>query len=155
MLIDYKGIEAERLGDAPFIGALLIATNCHHNCPGCFNQHIRSEAIQRATPEDIMDQVQSNKLHEGVIFGGLEWSEQPIDLLVLVDTALHRHLKVMIYTHLDEYTFLQRFPGLVYCDLWCKFGEYDETKKVLDYQSYGVTLASSNQYVKHFIGGTK
>lgn len=148
-LIIYKGIEHEQLGDAPFIGARISAAQCSGSCKGCFNQHIKDYDNQYATAQTIIDQVLQNPLNEGIILGGLEWTEQPYDMVQLISLAVASGLQVMLYTRLTEEQFIEQFPLFEKSPIWCKFGEYDETKAVTNYISHGVPLATSNQYIKY------
>ncbi|MEG1636132.1 MAG: 4Fe-4S cluster-binding domain-containing protein [Cellulosilyticaceae bacterium] len=147
-MIAYKDIEHENLGDAPFIGARLLSAQCSRNCKNCFNQSLKDEPTKYATEIQIISMVLSDKLNEGIIFGGLEWTEQPWDLIVLVRLALLNKLQVMIYTGTTEKEFIKRVPQLKDLPIWCKFGHYDETQKVAEYISNGIKLASANQYIK-------
>lgn len=145
-LIHYKGIEEERFQDAPFIGALILANDCHHNCPGCFNQYLRSEPTQFATAEDIIREVKEDPLHQGIILGGLEWTEQPHEMSALIAEAQKNNLKVMLYTHHNKKWLLSQFPSFAHSGIYVKFGEYVEGDK--SHKSNKVWLASSNQYIE-------
>jgi len=149
--VTYKGIRHNILNDAPFIGAILIANSCHKGCPGCFNEHLKKDENQlRQTSNQIIDEVIKNRLNEGIIFSGLEWSEQPEDLVELVFMAIKQHLKVMIYTHHDESTFFELLPELVHQPIYVKFGAYLPEKVSDHHFSHGVQLATTNQYIKYF-----
>lgn len=151
--IVFKGIRHNILNDAPFIGAVLIANSCRRACKGCINEALKSDAFQISmTPRAIMDEVMQNGLNEGVIFSGLEWSEQAEDLMALVHEALLRGLKVMVYTHLDEKTFFTKMPDLRHYPIYVKFGPYLPERSVDHYFSHGIKLATDNQYVKEFKG---
>lgn len=151
MLISYKGIVPERFEDAPFVGALLIANDCHMGCKGCFNQHLRDIETLTETTDEILDKVQANPLHEGIILAGLEWSEQLEQMIDLVTAAKRRGLQVMIYTGhtLDEFIEVvgndNYYDKLAGCYL--KLGKYDETKLTKDIEWCGVKMASFNQYI--------
>lgn len=148
-LIVYKDIEHERLGDAPFVGALIIAAQCTGNCEGCFNQHVKEEPNKFDTTTHLLALVRANPFNEGIILGGLEWSEQPEDMLDLIKEALGYQMKVMIYTRLTEDVFLNKFPELIGKGVFCKFGAYDLKYKSDTHFSYGVKLATTNQYIKY------
>lgn len=148
-LITYKGIEPQVLSDAPFIGARILAAQCNRNCSNCFNQDIKLRDNQFGTALSIIHQVLFNPLHEGIILGGLEWTEQPYDMIELTELALSYSLQVMIYTGMTEEHFIEQFPELTNKPIWCKFGAYDESQKKENYYSHGVKLATSNQYVKY------
>jgi len=98
MKIRYKGITHERTEDAPFVGALICATDCKFNCKGCFNQKLKNERTITKSAEKIVSEIKENPFNEGIIFGGLEWSLQPQELLELASIASKENLKVMIYT---------------------------------------------------------
>lgn len=146
-LLHYKGIEEERFQDAPFIGALVLSTDCHKNCPGCFNQYLRAQKSFRDTAEGIILNVMYNPLHQGIILGGLEWTEQPEDMLCLIDKALKYDLKVMLYTHHTLEWLLEEFPILNHSGIYVKTGEYQRGEE--SHQDNGVWLASSNQVITH------
>ena len=149
LMITYKDIEHERLGDAPFIGALIVAAHCSGNCPGCFNQHLKLWDNKFDTAANIIKEVKKNPINEGIILGGLEWSEQPFDLLDLVNFALWEQLQVIVYTRLTETEFFRLLPELESKPIYVKFGEYDETQASDCYFSHGVKLATTNQYIKY------
>lgn len=146
-MIHYKGIEHERTQDAPFIGALILANDCHKNCPGCFNQYLRKQQTWEASVRDILLEVKENAFNEGIILGGLEWTEQPRELVALTLEALRVDLKVCIYTHLSQEQFRTMFPALAMKDILLKCGDYREGLSGYTLDNIGVTLASSNQYM--------
>lgn len=149
MKVKYKGIVEERFEDAPFIGALLLANDCHHNCPGCFNQYLRSQPSKENTAEEIIAKIKENPLHQGIILGGLEWSEQPEDLYAIVSTAKFQGLEVIVYTHHEIDTFERMFPWVQHSGIFVKFGEY-QNDNVADTNFNGVQLASANQYIIYY-----
>lgn len=152
MLIEYRGIIAERTEDCPDgeYGALVVAKDCHRNCKGCFNQHLRGAEVLIDTEQHIVDVICSNPLHQWCIFGGLEWSEDPTGLEALATEALRRGLKVIIYTGCDPFEFQEKLGKETICKLkgcYVKFGSYDETKLDNAGVSFGVKMASSNQFI--------
>lgn len=148
MKIRTKGIQHERLMEAPFIGALIASIQCSHNCPGCFNQVLKQYPTQEMDVDVLLDEVEYDTFNEGIILGGLEWTEQPEELRVLVKKALNRHMYVMLYTHLTEEQFRKAFPDLCELPIWVKFGEYREDLRSDTYMCDGIRLASTNQYIK-------
>lgn len=147
-LIHYRGIVHERSEDAPFMGALIVATNCSNNCKDCFNQHLKSTEIYCKTAEDIVAEIKHNPFNDGIILGGLEWSEQPDEAISLIRCAIENDLKVILYTGLTERDLFRRIPPTYLYGCYVKFGRYDKTKASSNYSSLGVTLASTNQYIK-------
>lgn len=146
--MDYKGIVHERLGEAPFIGALILANDCPYKCKGCFNQYLKTKPTLQNSAKEIIDMIKQNPFNEGIILGGLEWTYQPKDMLHLVNIAQENNLKVMIFTHMYKDEFLSKFSQLINSNIIVKFGGYEEDKLNTDYQSKGVRLASTNQYVE-------
>lgn len=151
MLIEHRGIIAERTEDVPDHewGALVIAKDCHMNCAGCFNQHLKQSKVIKQAAEEIVDIICSNPLHDWLVLGGLEWTENIPGMLALVDAAQQRNLKVIIYTGCTPKQFAARLdtslPRLKGC--YVKYGSYDETRKAPDLQSYNVRMASMNQFI--------
>lgn len=148
-LVSYKGIIHERAEDAPFMGALIIATSCSNRCRGCFNQHLKDAETYLRYADEVIEEVKQNPFNDGIILGGLEWSEQPDDMIVLVSCAAAAGLKVMVYTGLTEEEFYRRIPSHYLHNCYIKFGKYDEKCLSDSHISYGVKLASTNQYIVH------
>lgn len=148
-LVSYKGIIHERAEDAPFMGALIIATSCSNRCRGCFNQHLKDAETYLRYADEIIKEVKQNPFNDGIILGGLEWSEQPDDMIALVSCAAAAGLKVMLYTGLTEEEFYRRVPSHYLHNCYIKFGKYDEKHLSDNHTSFGVKLASTNQYIVH------
>ena len=148
-LISYKGIIHERAEDAPFMGALIIATSCSNRCRGCFNQHLKDAETYLHYADEVIEEVKQNPFNDGIILGGLEWSEQPDDMIALVSCATAAQLKVMIYTGLTEEEFYRRVQSHYLHSCYIKFGKYDEKHLSDNHTSFGVKLASTNQYIVH------
>lgn len=174
MQIHYKSITHERTEDAPFVGALISATDCAFKCKGCFNRHVKKLPTLTATAEDIIKEVLSNPFNEGIILGGLEWSLQPLEMLTLCQVAQRNKLKVMIYTGCELYEFFEKIgecaqnkygtpmdntmsikiltgSSLLNYSLpnpyYIKTGRYVKEQRSDDYQMFGVKLASTNQII--------
>ena len=111
MKITYKGIVHERTEDAPFVGALICADACNFKCKGCFNKHLKKEPAMTAEHTEIIAEVKANPINQGVIFGGLEWSLQPLELLELIREAVANDLEIIIYTGC-EFTEFQYRMGI-------------------------------------------
>lgn len=105
MAIRYKEIIHERVEDAPFIGALICGISCSRGCTDCINQHLKDKYYVRCDSGAIINRIKKNPINEGIIFAGLEWTEQPLELLELAQKASDAKLKIMIYTgyELDEF----------------------------------------------------
>lgn len=114
MIVRIKKVEHARQDDAPFTGALVSAKGCKQKCTGCFNRHLKKEPTIALLAEEVIGEVQSNPINEGIIFGGLEWSEQPLELLELAKLADEVGLQVMIYTGLELIEFYKTIGTAVY-----------------------------------------
>ena len=149
--IKYKGIVQNVLNDAPFIGAVVIANSCSMPCADCINGHLKAESYcLEDTAADIIAKVKSNGLNQGIVLSGLEWTEQPDDLIELARTALEHHLEVMVYTHHNEHAFFSIVPELASEKIYVQFGLFDKALSSDTHYSYGVKLATTNQYIKQF-----
>lgn len=148
-MIRYKLIERERFQDAPFVGCLISAIGCSLNCVNCFNQHIKEMDTLYINTDEIVDMIKNNPFEEGLILGGLEWSEQSDELIELVNTVMDNNLKVMIYTGLTEIEFFNIVDkSKLQSGVYIKFGRYINTNKTITNIQFGVNLASENQYIK-------
>ena len=148
-LVSYKGIIHERTEDAPFMGALIIATSCNNRCQDCFNQHLKDAKTHLRYADEVIAEVKQNPFNDGIILGGLEWSEQPDDAIALISCATAAGLEVMVYTGLTEELFYSRIPAEYLHNCYVKFGKYDNKHLSDNYKSFGVKLASTNQYIVH------
>lgn len=151
-IIRHKGIIEEVFSDAPFIGARINAISCSHNCPGCFNKQLLDDPIIQSTPEEIIEQVKSNPIHQGLILGGLEWTEHLSETRTLIFAALEAKLQVILYTHHDLQELLKLLPELEGLPMYVKCGEY--LREGIPTKSVGVSLASNNQCI-YWLGMSK
>lgn len=147
-MIRYKLIERERFGDAPFVGLLVSSISCSLDCEDCFNQHVKNTDTLEIEASDLINMIKSNPFEKGLILGGLEWSNQPNELIELTTIAKDNGLQVMIYTGLTEDEFYNaveknKIPKGVYI----KFGRYMKSKNTTNNIQYGVRLASENQCI--------
>lgn len=99
--------------------------------------------------DEIIEEVKQNCFNDGIILGGLEWSEQPDDAIALISCATAAGLEVMLYTGLTEEELFSRIPIEYLHNCYIKFGKYDNKCLSDNYISYGVKLTSTNQYIKY------
>lgn len=148
MLIRFKKIDTEeRTQDAPFMGALISSIGCNIGCKGCFNQHLKDMPTQEKESQAIIGEIKLNPFIQGIILGGLEWSEQPEEMMELVMVALKNSLQVMIYSGLKYEIFISKFPQLEGLDIYIKCGEYNTQLNTNENIQYGIKLATSNQKI--------
>ncbi|MBQ8195285.1 MAG: 4Fe-4S cluster-binding domain-containing protein [Oscillospiraceae bacterium] len=147
MKVNYKAIEHERLGDAPFVGALISACDCPFNCPNCFNQELKYYPILSEDVDDIISHVKENIFNDGIILGGLEWSLQADECLALCRAAKQQGLKTMVYTGCDyDSPYVKRLIESGVVD-YVKCGRYKEAERTANHIEFGVTLTSANQHI--------
>ena len=150
MNVNIKGFHDERIEDAPFIGCLVIAKDCSRGCKGCFNQHLKDIPTLEIGVEDIIKRVRMNPFNEGIILGGLEWTEQPSEMLAVMYAAARNKLQIMLYTSMTQDDFMRRYYSNISelvqkTQLYIKYGQYIQNRPKVT--QYGVTLASDNQYI--------
>lgn len=131
------------------MGALIIAESCHNNCQDCFNQHLKESKMYRKPASSIIQEVRNNPFNDGIILGGLEWSENTEGTIALIKLARANMLQVILYTGLTEEELFARIPREALHKCYVKFGRFDNTKLSDTYTSLGVKLASTNQYIKY------
>jgi pyruvate-formate lyase-activating enzyme len=145
--IRYKALKHERTEDSPFVGCLISSIDCNFNCKGCFNQHVKKEDIITKEDTEIINEIKSNPFNKGIIFGGLEWTLQHEELIILASYAKENELQTILYTgnrYDDMKIFMQMYGQ--YFD-YIKCGRYEEENKTVNHIEYGVTLASNNQHI--------
>jgi len=145
--INYKYIETERMGDAPFMGVLISACDCQFNCKNCFNQHVKNFPTKQIKLYELIDVVKNNPFHKGIIFAGLEWSLQTEELEAAIEFAHQNNLLTMVYTGCDKNSdYVQYLIDNTSVD-YIKYGKYKEKLKIANHIEEGVVLASKNQHI--------
>lgn len=145
--INYKYIETERMGDAPFIGVLISACDCKFNCKNCFNQHIKKIPTKQMFLSELIDITKSNPFHQGIIFAGLEWSLQLDELVAAIELVHQNNLLTMVYTGCDkDSAYVKHLINNTSVN-YIKYGKYKEELTTANHIEEGVVLASSNQHI--------
>lgn len=148
MIIHHRGLYHDRL-DAPFVGSLLFAVDCNHGCKGCCHADRRKGPIYTDPVDRLIKEIEDYKFSEGIILGGFEWTEQPEELMEIIKVAYSHNLKIILYTHHTEDELSSILPELYkYKGVYVKYGEYRKDLSSSTYTSYGIPLASTNQYIK-------
>lgn len=143
-MIHYKLIEHERVGDAPFVGALISAVDCKFNCPHCFNQNIKNMPTKEDSPQNIIESIKSNMFNKGIIFAGLEWTLQLDETIRLARMAQEQGLKTILYTGC---TLEKLAKDVKEVFNYIKCGTYQCENTTANHIEYGIALASTNQHV--------
>lgn len=153
MYIRLKGIDQEVIGDAPFVGLRLNSIACDLNCYECHNEHLKQSTVELFDLSYIKALYKSNPLHKGIIFGGLEWSNQEEELRHIMSYFLNDNIPFIIYTGLTESNFKSILNKLPYTKLYVKYGSYNVNLSTHNNNHFGVQLASANQYIKLYQRG--
>jgi anaerobic ribonucleoside-triphosphate reductase activating protein len=102
-LLRIAGVIDESIVDGPGIRFVVFTQGCRHNCPGCHNPHTHSfEGGSLVDVDDILKQMKTNPLLDGITLSGGEPFEQAKALGVLAEKAKALGYNVMTYT---GYTF--------------------------------------------------
>lgn len=106
-MVEYKTITHGVTDVAPFVGAVICAVDCKLKCKGCNTRSFKKLPTKKTLAIDVFFEVASHKENEGIILGGLEWTHQIEDMLVLLELASELDLKIMVQTGLDVLDFFQ------------------------------------------------
>jgi anaerobic ribonucleoside-triphosphate reductase activating protein len=97
------GIINESIVDGPGIRLVVFTQGCKHHCPGCHNPHTHSfEGGTLIDIDDIIKQMKSNPLLDGITLSGGDPFEQAEALSELAQRVKSMGYNVMTYT---GYTF--------------------------------------------------
>ena len=97
------GMVQDSIVDGPGFRFVLFTQGCPHHCEGCQNPQTHDPAGGTETePEEVIRQMMSNPLTDGVTFSGGEPFEQAADCAVIAEAARTGGLNVWTYT---GYTF--------------------------------------------------
>lgn len=97
--IGVAGIVKESIVDGPGIRYVVFAQGCKHNCPGCHNPQTHPfEGGTIIDMDEILQQIKSNPLLDGVTFSGGEPFEQAPAFAALAGEVVSLGLNVIIYT---------------------------------------------------------
>ena len=99
------GTVQDSIVDGPGFRFVLFTQGCPHHCEGCQNPQTHDPAGgTEVTTEEIIGQILSNPLTDGVTFSGGEPFEQAAECAVIARQAREQGLNVWTYT---GYTFEQ------------------------------------------------
>lgn len=144
----HKGVIFDCKDHPDGLATMIVADNCSYGCKNCINEHLKGIESQYLDMREVVKFVAANTLGNRVVLGGLEWTEQRRDLWELLDLLELYEMNVILYTHLTEEEVKQEFPRLLEYDIYIKYGAYIEELASSTYSSYGIPLASTNQYIK-------
>lgn len=93
------GTVQDSIVDGPGFRFTVFTQGCSHHCPGCHNPqtHDPSGGTEH-TVEEILEQMRSNPLTDGLTLSGGEPFEQPEECLLLAQGAHESGLNVWSYT---------------------------------------------------------
>lgn len=97
--IRVAGIVRESIVDGPGIRYVVFAQGCKHNCTGCHNPQTHPfEGGTITDVDEMLQQIKSNPLLDGVTFSGGEPFEQASAFAVLAGEVVSLGLNIIIYT---------------------------------------------------------
>lgn len=106
VIIRTAGIVNDSIVDGPGLRFTLFVQGCPHNCKGCHNPQTHDfEAGEDMTAEEILEQIRSNPLLDGVTFSGGEPFCQANALAYLGEKIHELGMNIMTYTGY-EYEYL-------------------------------------------------
>lgn len=99
MKLRLAGIVKESVVDGPGIRLVVFVQGCPHHCQGCHNpaSHDPTGGYE-ATTEEILSELDKNKLISGLTLSGGEPFNQVTAMIALAIGAKTRNLSVVVYT---------------------------------------------------------
>lgn len=92
-------IEPESIVDGPGIRLVVFTQGCNHNCKGCHNPETHSiNGGSFVNIDDIVEQVKSNPLLDGITISGGEPFLQPLESGILAEKIKAIGLNVVTFT---------------------------------------------------------
>lgn len=99
MIIRIAGRVFDSIVDGPGIRYALFTQGCPRSCPGCHNPQTQSlDGGVDFTTDQILDEIDSNPLLDGVTFSGGEPFMQAKPLTELAQKVRERGLNIVVYT---------------------------------------------------------
>ena len=145
----HKGVIFDCKDHPDGLATMIVADNCTYGCKNCINKHLKGAASQSADYiGTFIEQVLDRSLTNLLVLGGLEWTEQIFDLYRVLYVCEMCGANVILYTHYTEDELKEKFPKLLEYPIYIKYGAYIEELKSSTHFSYGIPLASTNQYIK-------
>jgi len=149
--VKYKRI-VDSFGDAPFLGALLIAPSCTRGCPGCQNTHLKEEETILEDAKTVGEAIKINPFWDGIILGGLEPLDDKDNFIPMMEVVRFSEVhKLFIYTSFEiEDVPFDDIP-LSVTKLYVKTGRYlqnSPTAVVYKLRNFELELASANQQLR-------
>ena len=93
------GIVKESIVDGPGIRLVVFAQGCAHNCEGCHNPHTHSFNVGNLIDiEEILNEIKSNPLLDGITLSGGEPFEQANAFAELSKKAKKEGYNIISYT---------------------------------------------------------
>lgn len=147
MDIRIAGIVNDSIVDGPGIRFTIFTQGCPHNCEGCHNPQTHTfDDGKIVSVEELIDQIQSNPLLDGVTFSGGEPFVQAEALSVLAK-VIHDNTELDVVTY-TGYTFEQLMSGSEDNPYWKAL--LQETDILID----GPFVQSKKSYELHFRGSS-
>ena len=114
----------------------------------CQNSPLVKTPTKEIEIEKIVDDYMKNSLTSAIVFGGLEWMDQFLELLECIEAFREKTLNdIVVYTGYDKEEIPEHLMTLKkYKNIIVKFGRYIPNQEKHYDPVLGVYLASNNQY---------
>ena len=149
------GIVQDSIVDGPGLRFVCFVQGCPHHCIGCHNPDSHDPGGgKEMTTDEVIAEMLSNPLTDGLTLSGGEPFEQAVDCLEVAEAAHEHGLNVWCYTgytyeHLLKHGTGDQIALLAEVDVLVD-GRYEKEKRSLSLEWRG----SSNQRVIRMDGGT-
>ena len=133
MKIHIKSILAETFTDYKKCSMLICGCKCTWKCGKelCQNSPLAKTPTKEIDVEKIVDNYLKNDLTEAIVFGGLEWMDQFLELLECIEAFREKtNDDIIVYTGYDKEEISEHLMTLKkYKNIIIKFGRFIPNQK--------------------------
>ena len=153
MKIHIKSILSESFTDYKKCSMLICGCKCTWKCGKelCQNSPLAKCSTKEIDVDKIVEEYMKNDLTSAIVFGGLEWIDQFVELLDCIEAFRKKtNDDIIVYTgynknEIEEHLMtLKKFKNII-----VKFGRYIPNQKPHFDPVLGVYLASNNQFAEN------
>ena len=150
MKIHIKQILHESFADYKKCSILICGCTCTWKCGKnlCQNSSLALSPTIEVDVEKIVEEYMKNDLTSAIVFGGLEWMDQFLELLELIEEFRKKtDDDIIVYTGYNKTEIEEKIILLKkHKNIIVKFGRYVPGQQVHFDEVLGVYLSSKNQY---------
>ena len=149
MKIHIKHILHESFVDYKKCSMLICGCTCTWKCGKelCQNSKLAKTPTKEVSIQKIVDDYMKNSLTSAIVFAGLEWLDQFLELLECIEAFREKTMDdIVVYTGYDKEEITEHLMTLKkYKNIIMKFGRYIPNQNKHFDPVLGVYLASNNQ----------